>query len=316
MKRLEDLKKDLLDGKVENFYVFYGEDYGIRHHYVEKINSFYPGPITCLDTYESVKNTNRSMLLFGPTKRIVLIYNDIDFLKLNEYDISKFIQGLVNTICIFIYEKIDENSDLFTKFDNYITYFPVVQPSIATEFVNSEIKLIKDDASILAYRCDDNYSNILLESDKIKEYASAHNISQQSAYEVLNMSNQLIEKCDDFNPNFFIEDLLTQNARNYGYWYDIINKKPDQFYMSLTFMFYDLLIAVILKLHGYSKGSSRAYNLKLPWGRVKVIRDLDIPYTSDDLAYMAHRLVSMDTSIKSGDLDKTKIADYVFNELL
>ena len=32
MKRLEDLKEELLADKLQKFYVFYGEDYGIRKH--------------------------------------------------------------------------------------------------------------------------------------------------------------------------------------------------------------------------------------------------------------------------------------------
>ena len=39
MKKLEDLKQDLIDGRLRKFYVFYGEDYGIRKHYINKIEN-------------------------------------------------------------------------------------------------------------------------------------------------------------------------------------------------------------------------------------------------------------------------------------
>ena len=41
MKKLEDLKKELLDNKVNKFYVFYGEDFGIRKHYINKISTYF-----------------------------------------------------------------------------------------------------------------------------------------------------------------------------------------------------------------------------------------------------------------------------------
>ena len=41
MKKIEDLKRDILEGKLEHFYVFYGEDYGIRKHYIDKIKTFF-----------------------------------------------------------------------------------------------------------------------------------------------------------------------------------------------------------------------------------------------------------------------------------
>ena len=41
MKKLEDLKKELLQDKVNSFYVFYGEDFGIRKHYINKISTYF-----------------------------------------------------------------------------------------------------------------------------------------------------------------------------------------------------------------------------------------------------------------------------------
>ena len=35
MRKLEDLKASILNNDIDKFYVFYGEDYGIRKYYVE-----------------------------------------------------------------------------------------------------------------------------------------------------------------------------------------------------------------------------------------------------------------------------------------
>ena len=41
MRKLEDLKSSLLKDEVDKFYVFYGDDFGIRKHYIEKLGSYF-----------------------------------------------------------------------------------------------------------------------------------------------------------------------------------------------------------------------------------------------------------------------------------
>ena len=41
MKQLKDLKEEILANNIKNFYVFYGQDFGLRQHYIHKIGSYY-----------------------------------------------------------------------------------------------------------------------------------------------------------------------------------------------------------------------------------------------------------------------------------
>lgn len=316
MKKLEDLKTELLNNKLNKFYVFYGEDFGIRKHYINKISTYFSSKPKYTDDFTSIKLSGKTRSLFGDTKNLVIIYNDENFANQPSVEIQKFIDNLRDYTCIFEYETELEKSNLFKDFSDYITYFPIVQDNIAQEFVNSELKLVDDNATELAYNCSNNYNNILLESDKIKEYANAKNVSEQNAYEVLNIKNQLIERIDTFNVSDFMNDILLNRTQNFTYWYVVVKNDTDKFFGSLISMFNDFLIAGLVKKYGKFEGSSAAYNCRLSWNRAKIIREFFIPYDYNYLFECAYKVACIDTEVKKGRIEKDKLIDYFFSTII
>lgn len=316
MKKLEDLKRELVRNKLEKFYVFYGEDFGIRKHYIEKIATYFSTPPKYIDDFNAVKVSGRTKSLFGPTEELVVIYNDEEFAKQPEREIQKFIDNLRQYTCIFVYEEPLESSNLFKHFDQYITNFPIVQNNIGIEFVKSEVDLDNKSVEKLAHNCYNNYSNILLESNKIKEYSKAKNVSNQVAFEALDIKNQLIEQIDKFNANEFMNDVLMGNNRNLAYWYEVVKADPDRFIYSLVPIFNDFLIAALIQEHGKYDGSSMAYNNKLNWGRAKTIREMNIVYDHNYLFECAYKVACIDSDIKTGKLEREKVIDYFYSSII
>lgn len=317
MKKIEDLKRDILDGKIENFYVFYGEDYGIRKHYIDKIKTFFKGKPTYADNYEGIKFNARSTSLFGNNKQLVIVYDDEEFANLKVVEIQQFIKNLSTYTVIFVYEDALSRSNLFKEFEQYITYFPVVQNNIALEFVNSEIKIYKNDAETLAKNCGNNYNEILLESDKIRDYAQSKNVSVQNAYDTLNTKGQLTQKIDEFNVNEFMNDVLKGNTQNYAYWYEVIKNNTDRLIMSLMYIFNDYLIAGILSKYGKWDGGVEAYNrCKLSWARIKTIREFILDSNYEIYFDKAYRVALIDEQIKSGKLSRDNVIDYLITNVI
>ena len=307
MKKLEELKKEILDGKLNKFYVFYGEDYGIRKHYIDKISTYFPNKIKRYDTCDALSNNTIVANLFS-TNELALVYNDMDFAKKNKQYITTFIQRLRDYTLILVYEEALPTSTLFKEFSEYITYFPTVQTNIAKEFVDSEISLLNEEKEDLVYDCKNNYNNILLESDKIRNYAQSLNMSVENAFVSLTQKRQLLRELEPFNCNIFMNNILTGNYTQLAYWINIVKKQDiDKFYMSLGSIFSDYLIAYLIKKYGKWDGSNRAYQYKLPWGRAKVIRELDTP---DILLDNAYRVADMDFKVKTGQLSRENCIDY------
>ena len=315
MKKLEDLKCEIVSGDIKNFYVFYGEDYGIRKHYINEISKAFK-KVIYLDTYTDVENYSSGLSLFDSGKKLLLIYNDEEFIKLKINVIQQFIDNIKDCSVIFIYEVMPETSSLLKDFEQYVTYFPEVQDNIGKEFVNAEIKVLSTDAEKLAKNCGNNYNLILLESDKIKEYAKASKITDGNAFNVLDLKEQLIEKVDEFDVGAFMIDVLTDNKRRIPYWYQVVKNDVDRFFGSLTFIFNDFLIAGLLIKYGTYKGGSVAFENKLSWNRTKILRELYINADAEYLFETAYMVACMDMEVKSGKIERDKLIDYFFSSVI
>ena len=315
MKKLEDLKKEVVSKDIRNFYVFYGEDYGIRKHYINEIGKSFKRTIY-LDTYNDVQNYSSGMSLFDSGRKLLVIYNDEEFLKLKINAIQQFIESIKDCSIIFVYEVIPETTSLFKDFTDYITYFPEVQDNIGKEFVNSELKVMEADAEQIASNCNNNYNMILLESDKIKEYAQASKITDKGAFDVLDLKEQLVKKVDVFDVGAFMIDVLTDNRRKIPYWYNVAKNDVDRFFSSLVFMFNDFLIAGLLTRFGTYNGGKIAYENKLSWTRTKILRELYINADAEYLFDTAYMIACIDTEVKSGKIERDKVVDYFFSSVI
>lgn len=310
MTPLKDLKENILAGKLNHFYVFYGPDSGLRHHYISKISESYD-IVRSLPSMEGISASSRGSGLFK-TSQLSIVYNDLEFAKWKTSSLLKYITSLTEDCIILVYEEELGSSNLFKNFSQYITYFPTVQDNIALEFVDSEVSLSLESKLELARNCENNYSNICLESDKIKNYAQAKGINEQIAYDNLKLENQLLYKYPDYNPRDLMNDILQGDFQQLGYWCTVINKLySDKFWIMLNSIFTDYLIAYCIQSEGNKyKGSSKAYNLGLPWGRTKEIRDFVMPYDSEYLFETAMKVADLDLKVKSGQISQDKLFDY------
>ena len=119
MKKLQDLKQELIEGKVNKFYVFYGEDYGIRKHYINKIATFFDSTVV-VDSCEKVGAMTVAKSLFK-IKRLIVVYDDQVFAKKSNEVIQTFIKRLNDYCVILVYEQPLENSNLFKNFVSILT---------------------------------------------------------------------------------------------------------------------------------------------------------------------------------------------------
>lgn len=315
MKKLEDLKSEILNGNIQRFYVFYGEDYGIRKHYIDKLATFF-NRREFLDSCEDVSSKTITVSLFKTTT-LYVIYGDLSFARQNKNQIQTFINRLKDDTVVLVLEDEQPSTTLFKEFSQYITYFPVVQKNIAVEFVDSELRLSQESKEELAFNCNNNYNNILMESDKVRSYSEARDISEQNAYNALESTNQLLFEYPEYDSGIFMNYVLCENYNDISYWVKLIKSKYiDKFYTTLMFIFTDYLIAYLVRKYGKWDGSSRAYNYGLSWGRAKVIRDLPLLQQSDYYLQCAFRVSEIDVKIKNGRLLREDVIDEFISQVI
>ena len=311
MTNLKDLKENLLNKQVNKFYVFYGEDSGLKKHYINKIAEFYKTRRS-VDTVLDIQQGGSGKGLFV-TSNLFVVYNDIEFARSKKSDLDSFISSMNtgNDCLILLYEEPLESSNLFKYFGNYITYFPRVKENIALEFIDSEVTLSTETKTEMAMNCENDYSNILLESDKIRNYASYMKVNQQIAYEDLRNDKQLLFKYPQYNPDDLMDDILQGNFSNLAYWNDAINNVySEQFWIMLGSIFNNYLIAYLVVKYGKWNGGQRAFDYGLPWYRIKIVREFNIPYEADYLLNCAYEVCTMDAMMKSGKLTMEQLFNY------
>jgi len=186
MKMLQDLKEEILNNKINRVYVFFGEDYGLRKHYINKLAEAYTEVKVIDDAFKLGEVSSNNSLFEVPT--LYIVYNDIEFAKDTTQHIDNFFTKIgKDKIVIFDYEELPENTTLFKEYQDLITNFPNVKDNIALEFVDSEVTLNQSSKEELAFNCNNNYNSILLETDKIKSYKLASSLSEQKSFEELSI---------------------------------------------------------------------------------------------------------------------------------
>lgn len=315
MKPLKDLKDEILANKLNHFYVFYGQDFGLRKHYIDRIQKSY-GKKQLVDSVKIINDSLKQGSLFK-TNAVKIVYNDLDILDAKSEYISNFIKRVTSDCVILVYEEEYPNSTLFKEFEEYITHFPRVNDDIAEEFVEGEIKLSVSSRKELASNCSNDYNLICLEADKIRHYAKSKNISEQSAYEELSNQNQLVVKPEPFSVDEMMNDILIGDFKSLAYWHKLITTYyPDSFFIYLNGIFNSFLIAYLIVKHGRYEGSNKAYELNLPWNRTKAIRELIIPYDADSLLEYAYEVACLDEKVKTGKLQQSELLDYFMCSIL
>lgn len=310
MKNIKDLKDDIMNKRFQKFYVFYGEDYGLRNHYIKEIAKQFNNKVNLLFDLEGIRDLQTGSGLFR-TDKLYVVHGDFNFARMRKDFIEEFIKKLKHETVILCFEEEQPNTILFKEFSDYITYFPIVQDNIAIQFAEMELSLDQDSKETLIKNCGNNYNNILLEADKIKNYAQAKNISHQMAYDELYIQQQLLYKPPVFHSYEMMNDVLKGNYAALGYWYQLAYTTfLEDFWTASESIMNDLLIAYMIVKDGRYNGSNKAYDLKFKWERVKVIRDFVIPYSAEDLLYMAYQVADLDAKVKGGKLEAIKALDY------
>lgn len=315
MKLLKDLKDEILANNIEKLYVFYGEDFGLRKHYINKLSESFQN-VQQLDNLEQLDVSSSKGGLFTITT-LYIIYGDTEFLKHSAEEVQAIIDKLKDCCVVMDYENVDENLSLYKDYPSLFTKFSTVSESIGLEFVDDIINIQHRLGKELVSNCSNNYANILLETDKIINYAQNKNVSDDNAYNSLKTKEQLLQKPPEFDINYIMDVILKRDSQQLSNVYSLVKQYySDNLWYSLNRIFNDFLIAFCLKAYGYYEGSTVAYNLGLPWHRTKTIREFNLSESSSYYLWCADEITQIDFKVKQGKLQIPDIIDYIVYSIL
>ena len=317
MKNIKDLKEDILAKKSGNIFIFTGEEWAIKKHYINKIAEEYEALKYVDDTIEVSEYISTKSAF--KKKTLYIVIQDLEFLKGSKKEFENLKIRLQNSRDGVIWTYTETPTKVFTEiFGDYITPFDIVDIEIFRELLEHDTTLNTRHIDMLYHNCKGNYGFAMIEVDKVKNYAEHEHLSLDSAFDELYMNKMLTIENEPFNCDKFMEDLLLRNDIELGKdlkcLYDVDFK--DSWY-NLESMINDLKIAYCILKYGKFKGSSYAYESEhLYWGRVKQIREFNIALSLDDIQRLILSLSRYDSMVKQGQITNKEVIENIFYYLI
>ena len=186
---INTVKSQIVHNEIENFYIFTGEEVEVLNRYVKKIAEVSGKSLQQVDCVADCFK-RRGMTLLKQSFCYVC-RDDKDFIKADNakyWDnfLLPFGSMLDNNILILVYTDLDKRGKFYKAMAEKITTFDHLNNAVLEMYLDRDLGLNKDDSDELIDACESDYSRILLESDKIKTYADAKEISiQDSLYDLI-----------------------------------------------------------------------------------------------------------------------------------
>lgn len=215
---LSELKTKILVGNLPKFFIFAGQELVVMDTYIAKIAEKMNLEVSRIDNIRDNLVAIQAKSTIGKNKCFVV--RDDKSLATNESlmaDLSsELVQG--NNVIILIFTDIDKRSKLHKNYSDSIILFDKITTEILEKYAIREGMEVRT-AQWFAYCCNENYGIYLMELDKVKQIASARNISIEKAAGVA-ISEQLISEPNHFDIYGFIRAVACRQEETVFNWYD------------------------------------------------------------------------------------------------
>ena len=167
-----DIKRHLQDGTTPNFIIFTGEEREVQLAYIRKIAESKQQVIKRIDGVGEAFKT-QGLSLLGQSVCYVCS-EDSEFQKAESvWDTIN--ESVGNNTLIYQVPKIDKRSKFYTYFESQILVFDHMTEQVLIKHIKYILPLSTENCKELIAICENDYSRILLEIDKIIEYWEAVN---------------------------------------------------------------------------------------------------------------------------------------------
>lgn len=165
--KVTDVKKQIIEKHLDNFYIFTGEEIKAQRIYINKISEVSGLELKYVDTIRDIygKLKNRS---FVQKYYCYVLIDDKEFLT-NEKS-WEAINSIGNNILILVLTTTDKRLKFYKRFKDRYVEFEYLPEHILIRHIQREIALNHDNCLSLISLCKSDYRLIQLEINKIKAY--------------------------------------------------------------------------------------------------------------------------------------------------
>lgn len=146
----------------------HGEEIAVQRIYINKIAEVNNLEIQYVEDFKGIYNKLNVNDIMN-IKKLYIIIDDIEYTKQ-----EKLWQEKINTngnIIIFKFNELDKRSKFYKQFENDIIEFNKLSDEILIQYTQKELSTLSiENCKKLIDICNNNYNQILLELDKLKNY--------------------------------------------------------------------------------------------------------------------------------------------------
>ena len=167
---LTTLKAHIKTGKLDSYYIFTGPEVEVMRIYLNQMAKTAGASIKNLSSITDLaqKSHTRTVL----QNRAVFVVRDSKEFLSDERLQAKITQN--NTFgdnpVVFVYSTIDKRSRLYKNYQDHIVEFDYLKADVLVKYIQREVSLSEQACRRLIEVCESDYSRILLEIDKIKQF--------------------------------------------------------------------------------------------------------------------------------------------------
>lgn len=166
---ITDVKTDIKNKDIKSYYIFAGDEIEVQRIYVEKIAQVLGYRVIRPECIADVWDSIITPTLFD-TPAVYVVRDDKDLMQ-DEVLQNQIAQNNLNgNIIIHLLTMLDKRTKYYKSNSNKIVLFERLTTDMLIKYCQREITLNKRNCERLIAICENDYSRLLLEIDKIKRY--------------------------------------------------------------------------------------------------------------------------------------------------
>lgn len=304
---LTTLKAHIKTGQLNNWYVFTGPEVKAMDIYLNQMATVKGATITRLDSFANLMQKLNSKS-FVKNAQILILRDCKEFLSDDKLQ-SKItqIKTISDYVIIFIYSTIDKRSKLYKSYKDSIVEFEPFKLPVLVKYIQKDIDLSVNLCEQLAEICEMDYSRILLEIDKIKQYKKARpNLSSDVAMGKLLSTGAIYQP-----PQDAVFDFVDA----------VLKYKPKLAFRLLqeSYASGEATLVLITNLYNGTKqllqvqsyrGDKLAESTGLTPFQIKLASGRKGYYSNGDLVYFMRKLREVEKGLKIGEIEEHMAVPY------
>ena len=316
---LTQIKNHIISQQLLPLYLFTGKEVGIMDIYIGQMGKACGMQVVTKDTfkeaYRALTNTS-SIIAHQPC--IYVVRNDVDIIS-NE-KVHKILQshdwsGVL--VCTFI--SLDKRTSFYKKNLDNICEFEPLDEKVLTKYIQKEIKLSAGNCKTLITICENSYSRIMQEINKIKHYRDWYNeCNSDNETDPDNVFRWLVEGGTIYVPARdcvfeWVDAMMSRSPRRSFELLDCCIESGEPVLIMLSVLYNNA--KQVLQVQAY-EGSNICDGTGLTSWQVKCASKYKNRYTDAELVDIMYYIHEMEIGVKTGKYEDTIVIPAIMVKML